>query len=159
MKIFDMAIDLELDGEQFYRSLAEDARSKGLKAIFNLLADDETRHKEIFEKMNDIGFPGKIETKIIKNANEVFRSIKRDELLGEKDQIEVYKKAREIEKKSIDYYKELFDLATDGTSKNAILMIIEEEKKHHNLLDFLIEHVSRPDTWVEDAEFYLKEEY
>jgi len=159
MDIFDMAIDLELSGEQFYRSLAQEAKSPGLKSIFNMLADDETRHREIFEKMSDMGFSGKIETKIIKNANEVFKSVGRDELLGEKDQVEVYKKAGEIEKKSIDYYKELFDLVKDDTSKNTILKIIEEEKKHHTLLEFLIEHVSRPETWVEDAEFYLKENY
>lgn len=159
MKIFEMAIELELNGEQFYRSLAEDAKSSGLKTIFNMLADDETRHKSVFEKMQSEDHSELSDTLIIKEANTVFKQLNKDDFTNEVKQLEVYKRALELEQKSIDYYNELIDLAEDENSKSALRKIIAEEEKHYNLLEFLIEYVAKPDTWVEDAEFYLKEDY
>jgi len=159
MKIFDMAIDLELNGEQFYRSLAEDSKSAGLKSVFNMLADDETKHKKIFEQMQESDEAEMDDTKIIQESNSIFKGLKKDDFINEKKQAEVYKKALELEQKSIIYYKELIDLAGNEKSKEALQKVIGEEEKHSRLLEFLIEYVSRPDTWVEDAEFYLKENY
>ena len=159
MKIFEMAIELELNGEQFYRSLAEDAKSSGLKTIFNMLADDETKHKSIFEKMQDEDQSEISDTVILKESNLVFKQLSKDDFVNEVKQLKVYKRALQIEKKSIDYYKELIDLTGDKNSKSILMKIIAEEEKHYNLLKFLIEYVAKPDTWVEDAEFYLKEDY
>ena len=159
MKVFDMAIDLELNGEQFYRSLAEDAKSSGLKSVFNMLADDETKHKMIFQNLGENVFTDIEDTAIISNSNTVFTTMKKEDFVNEKDQINVYKKALEIEQKSIEYYKELLGLAEDLQSATAVERIIFEEEKHSRLLEYLIEYVSKPDTWVEDAEFYLKEDY
>ncbi len=159
MKIFEMAIELELNGEQFYRNLAEDAKSSGLKTIFNMLADDETKHKYIFEKMQNEDHSEISDTLIIKEANTIFKQLNKDDFTDEVKQLEVYKRALELEQKSVDYYEELTDLTKDDNTKSALLKIIAEEKKHYNLLEFLIEYVAKPDTWVEDAEFYLKEEY
>jgi len=159
MKIFEMAIELELNGEQFYRSLAEDAKSSGLKTIFNMLADDETKHKTIFEKMQSEDHSEISDTLIIKEANTIFKQFNKGDFTNEVKQLEVYKRALELEQKSIEYYKELIYLAENEKTRSAILKIISEERKHSDLLEFLIEYVAKPDTWVEDAEFYLKEEY
>ena len=159
MKIFEMAIELELNGEQFYRSLAEDAKSSGLKTIFNMLADDETKHKSVFEKMQSEDHSEISDTLIIKEANTIFQQLNKDHFTNEKKQLDVYKRALELEQKSIEYYEELIDLAEDEKAKSALVKIIAEEEKHSDLLEFLIEYVAKPDTWVEDAEFYLKEDY
>jgi len=53
-------------------------------------------------------------------------------------------KAHEVKEK---YQEELF------------LRLAEEEKKHFFLLKNIVEFVSRPETWLENAEFYHLEEY
>ena len=159
MKIFDMAIELELNGEQFYRSLAEDTNSPGLKSVFNMLADDETKHKAVFENMQENDHSEIKDTAILKEADSVFKELNKDDFLNEEKQLDVYKKALELEQKSISYYGELIDLAEDERAKDALRKVIGEEEKHSRLLEFIIEYVARPDTWVEDAEFYLKENY
>lgn len=159
MKIFEMAIELELNGEQFYRSLAEDAKSSGLKTIFNMLADDETRHRSVFEKMQSEDHSELSDTLIIKEANAIFNQLNKNDFSNEEKQLDVYKRALELEQKSIDYYNELIDLTDNEGTKSSLLKIIAEEEKHYTLLEFLIEYVSKPETWVEHAEFYLKEEY
>jgi hypothetical protein len=37
--------------------------------------------------------------------------------------------------------------------------LADEEKKHMILMENLIEFVSRPDTWLENAEWYHLDEY
>ena len=159
MNVFDMAVDLELNGEQFYRSLAEDTKSSGLKSVFNMLADDENKHKMIFKNLGENVFTDIKDTAIISKSNTVFTTMKKEDFINEKDQINVYKKALELEQKSIEYYKELLGLAEDLKAATAVERIIFEEEKHRRLLQYLIEYISRPDSWVEDAEFYLKENY
>jgi len=159
MKIFDMAIDLELNGEQFYRSLAEDSKSPGLKRMFNMLADDETKHKKMFEKMQEDGDIEIEDTLILEESNSIFKDLKKSDIVNEEKQVKVYKKALELENKSIEYYGELMGLVENEKGKAALQKVIGEEKKHRRLLEFIIEHVSRPETWVEDAEFYIREEY
>lgn len=44
-------------------------------------------------------------------------------------------------------------------NKQQTINELEEEKKHYFLLDNIIEFVSRPEQWLENAEFYHLEEY
>ena len=53
MNVFEYAMQMEKDGEVFYRELAEKAGSKGLKNIFTNLADNEAEHFNIFKAMKD----------------------------------------------------------------------------------------------------------
>ena len=43
--------------------------------------------------------------------------------------------------------------------KRIFQKLAEEEKKHYFLLENIIQFVSRPETWLENAEFYHLEEY
>ena len=43
--------------------------------------------------------------------------------------------------------------------KKLLLKLAEEEKKHMFLLENLVEFVSRPETWIENAEFNHLVEY
>ena len=160
MNIFDIAIEIEISGEQFYRGLGENSSTPGMRSIFSMLADEETNHREIFEKMKQGSEIGMVpDTDINSKVDSIFRRMKKEDILSEKDQVEVYGKALGLEQKSIEYYTELLNSISDEDSKNAVRKIIKEEKKHERLIDYIIEHVSRPETWVEDAEFYLQDEY
>ena len=75
------------------------------------------------------------------------------------DQIDAYKKARDIEKKSRDFYLEKAGELSDPTQKELCLKIAEEEQKHYLILDNIIEFISHPDTWLENAEWRHIDEY
>ncbi len=49
MDIFDYAIQMEKDGEKYYREIAGKTNNKGLATIMNMLADEEVRHIQIIE--------------------------------------------------------------------------------------------------------------
>jgi len=69
------------------------------------------------------------------------------------------KKAQDIEKRSWDFYLEKSSEVKLQYQKEFFLKPAEEEKKHYFLLDNIIEFVSRPETWLENAEFCHLEEY
>ena len=51
MNIYDFAIQMEKDGEAYYRELGRKSKAEGLQFIFSILADEEVRHYTILEKM------------------------------------------------------------------------------------------------------------
>ena len=51
MDIFEYAIQMEKDGEDYYCQLAQQAANEGLKTILAMLADEEVKHRNIIEKM------------------------------------------------------------------------------------------------------------
>jgi rubrerythrin len=50
-EVFEFAIQIEENGEKFYRKVAEKMDNPDLKKTFKFLADQEIKHKEIFKKM------------------------------------------------------------------------------------------------------------
>jgi rubrerythrin len=73
-------------------------------------------------------------------------------------EIELYKKALEIEQQSRDFYLEKADEVAEA-QKEIFLELADEEKKHFFLIENIIDFVSRPERWLENAEFYHLEEY
>lgn len=69
------------------------------------------------------------------------------------------KKAQEIEKKSQIFYLEKADEVNNPSQKEIFLKIADEEKKHYFILENILDFVSRPQNWLENAEWYHLEEY
>jgi len=101
------------------------------------------------------------ETTILTDAKNIFAQIKESGESFDFDikQTELYKKAQDIEEKSRDFYLEKANEVKEECQKGLFLKLAEEEKKHYFLLDNIIEFVSRPEHWLENAEFYHLEEY
>ena len=74
-------------------------------------------------------------------------------------EVEMYQKAREIEKQAKSFYQEKADEVEDIAQKKIFNLLAAEEQKHYFLLDNIVEFVSRPQQWLEDAEFFHLEEY
>ena len=158
--ILEYAMQMEKDGEDCYRQLAQQTANKGLKTILVMLADEEVKHYNAVEKMKTVK-PRIAETTILTDAKNVFVQIKESGESFDFDttQIWLYRKARDIEKESRDFYLEKADKVAEEYQKELFLRLAEEEKKHYFLLDNIIEFVSRPEQWLENAEFYYLEEY
>ncbi len=161
INIFEYAMQMEKDGETYYRELAAGSTLEGLKKVLTLLAEDEVKHYETLRKLKEtlnVDFPG---TLILKNAKNIFIEMKEKEKnynIGT-TVIELYEKAVEIEKKSETFYKEKAETIENSNKKSILLKIAEDEKKHRFLLEDMIKFISRPKTWVENAEFNHLEEY
>ena len=160
MTILEYALQMEKDGEALYRELAQKFDDSGIKNIFNMLADDEVKHYKIFKDMEKEEKPQMAETEVLTSARNIFARLKEEKKIDYKlPQIELYKKAQELEKKTEDFYREKGEEVEDEYQKAMFLKIAEEEKKHYFLLDNIIEFVSRPQTWLENAEFHHLEDY
>ena len=159
MNIFDFAMQMEKDGEAYYRKLASEAGDEGLAEIFNMMASDEVKHFETFKKLKEKQAAAMPETAVLKNSKNVFAALKTKAVQPNKDQVKAYKMAQELEKKSEDFYRQKVLEVDDKQIKKLFAKIADEEKKHFFLLENIIQFVLRPQTWLEDAEFNHLEEY
>lgn len=158
MHIMEAAIAMEREGASFYDNLAADTQDEGLKKIFILLADDERRHERIFRAMAD-GVDGDEVPLNEHQSDELLSALDGQAFSETQKQKELYERALEIELKSIEFYTEAMDSLTNSTDAQIVRQVIQEERKHYDTLDTIVQMVSRPDSWVEDAEFGVRDEY
>lgn len=160
MDIFDFAMKMEKDGEQYYRELASKSKNKGVTNILTMMADEEVKHYNLMQRMKsespDIG-----DTEILKNVRNVFENMKDggDKFDFDSNQKDLYKKAQKLEKQSEDFYKSKSNQVDDDKKKAAFLKIADEENRHYRILQNLIDFVAKPETYLEDAEFSNLEEF
>lgn len=57
MEAYDYAIQMEKDGEDYYRNLATKHSDRGIVEILTLLANDEVRHRKVLEMMKRFTAP------------------------------------------------------------------------------------------------------
>ncbi|GAN32366.1 MAG: rubrerythrin [Candidatus Brocadia sp. AMX2] len=161
MNIYDYAMQMEKDGENYYRDSARKIDNAGLKKILGILANAEVKHYDILQKMKKNEKVQMPDTEILSNVKNIFVNMKEE---GETSgvtvsQQELYKKAQEIEKKSQIFYLEKADEVNNPSQKEIFLKIADEEKKHYFILENILDFVSRPQNWLENAEWYHLEEY
>jgi rubrerythrin len=165
MDVFEFAMNMEKDGENYYRELAGSANHKGMVNILNMLAEDEVKHYNILEEMKagatELGTRRAGDSEVLKTAKNIFQQMKEEG--GSFDfnisEIELYKKAQELEKGSEDFYVEKAGETASDVEKQILLKIADEEKRHYFLLENLIQFLSKPNNWLENAEFFHLDEY
>jgi rubrerythrin len=160
MNIFDFAMEKEKYSEDYYRQLAAKSNDKGLEAVFNMLADEEAKHYKIVSDMKEDIATDLAETAVLSDAKDIFAKMRESaqNFNFNISQTELYRKALKIEKQSRDFYLEKAN-EVEKAHKGIFLKLADEEKKHFFLLENIIDFVSRPETWLENAEFYHLEEY
>lgn len=161
MNIIDYALQMEKDGEAYYRELAAKAEHTSVKQVFEVLADAEAEHYSAFMQMKQNQPVTNNEEKHIARIKTLFTELKESGVQNtlSDDQVTAYIKARDIERKSQETYKLKAEELTDPKQKDICLKIAEEEGKHYIILDNLVELLQRPATWVEDAEWRNMEDY
>jgi rubrerythrin len=161
MDIYEYAMQMEKDGETYYRSSAEKVAHKGIQNILTMLADAEVTHYRMFEGMKKEEEVRLEDTKILSTVKNIFQKMSesKDFSLIRLSEIDLYKKAQEIEKMSRDFYLEKANQITDPSQHDIFLKVAEEEKKHYLILENIIDFVSRPDQWLENPEWYHLEDY
>ncbi|NTV29570.1 MAG: ferritin family protein [Candidatus Omnitrophica bacterium] len=162
MNILDEALKIEEQGERLYRSFARDASDKGANYIFDWLADQEHKHHAIFQRMKEGGHVPDVKSADLKGVRDIFSGWKdvRPGLDIKTDQVELYRQALVVEEKSVALYEEGAHIAADEPARSVFLRIAAEEKAHQQIMENIIDLVTRPDFWAENAEFgYRGEDY
>ena len=159
MNIFDYAMEMEKDGEQYYRELAEKTSHRGLRNILTMLADVEVLHRDTFRKMKEEKDFSAPESDILDKVKNVFAKMK-EEGAGkvEFSEADLYRRALELEEKSRDFYRDKAAETAVAEHRQVFLDIAEEEQRHYRILENIVDFVSRPEQWLEDAEWYHLDE-
>ena len=158
MDLISFAINMEVEGEAYYRKQATLHAGDGLKVVFTLLADEESMHAALLRRVAQ-GQPYTLEASARPEWRNVFTSKEnfQDETKQLPEQVDVYRMAHELEEKSIALYKQLLEQSSE--TRELFTFLIAQEQEHEQILDELIKRVNRPNEWVESAEFGLREDY
>jgi hypothetical protein len=147
---------MELDGRHFYLDLAKKTNNTGIKSILTIMAESETKHYNVILSMqkNDKTLYS-ADTEVLTKIKNIFVKMKEEKGIDvDVSQVEFYKKALEVEANSEKFYLERADAEKDPHRKKIFLTLASEEKNHCVLLENIVNFVSQPDNWVENAEWY-----
>ncbi len=161
MNIFEYAIKMEKDDENYYRELMGYTENKGIQSILKMLADQEANHYEILMKMSKEADADYIFTDVLDDVKNVFETLKAEKIPVNFNipQKEFYEKARDIEENSYEFYLQKSREVENPKHQKVFAVLAEEEKQHMFLMENFVDFVGRPDTWIENAEFTKLEEY
>ena len=162
MNVFEFAMQMEKDGEAFYRQIADKTKNAGLRKIFTTLADEEVVHYNTFKKLFESTAVTAVESNALAKAKNIFVEMKNSggfDLSAETPQTEAYRKAMDAEKEAYTFYEKKAGETKVAAEKKILQAFAREERRHYRLLEHVLEFVSRPDSWLEDAEFARLEEY
>ncbi len=155
MDIVEYALKMEKEGEAHYRTLSEQADNMGMKQIFDMLAKAEAEHYQTFLKLKENQPVPSRDDAILSRVKNIFEQIHDTEdwqnISG--DQADAYRQARDVEKKSEEFYLEKAEELSDPVHKELCRAIAEEERKHYLVLDNILQLISHPDEWIENAEW------
>ncbi|HWR45086.1 ferritin family protein [Sporomusa sp.] len=165
MDIFDFALKMELDGEKYYRELAEKVQYDDLKTVLVGLAEDEQSHYNIIlaaknKSLNDID--ANLSFSKVQNVFSINKEFftKNEEAIAKlkHEQMDVYRGALAKEHESVELYKKLKETAETQEQRLICDKLMTEEENHVTVLERIIEMLNHVNDWVESAEFNLKEE-
>ncbi len=163
MDLFDYAMKMEKDGEQFYRKLAGKSPDPGLARLLTMLADQEVRHFQTFQAMKRNEEVQVDQGTFRDDAKNIFQKLAESDKQADfsESEIDLYRRAQQIEKESRDFYLAKAEEVGSDAAKQALLKIAEEERLHYLMLGTMIEFVSRPEPgrWLENAEWYQTDEH
>jgi len=161
MDIFKFAMKQEKTQAKLYRTWGRKAKLPGLKRILEMLAKDEDKHFRIVRAMGKSLSPKMTRTPVLSKARSIFAKMKKLDFAGGRrlEPAIVFNKALSLEEKSRVFYLKKSKEATSKAHRDLFLVLSQEEKKHWILIENIIEFVSKPKTWIENAEFNHLEDY
>lgn len=161
MDIFEYAMEKEKYAQQYYQELAEKCPYEGMKYILSILADEEGRHYDFVKNLKEGSKEVPPVSDLAKNVTSAFEKMRdsKEKFTFHISQVELYKKAQEIEMTAKKHYLEKMEELDNEDQKKVFKMLADEEQKHYDLIGNIIDFIKTPDMWLENAEFYHIGEY
>lgn len=167
--LLQQAVQMEIDGREYYLSVAARTHNPLAKHTFETLAREEDRHRSYFEAyyaaaaagrnwpaMNDIGVEAPDRKR---RAETVFSRAAEQgqEGLPEADLPEAYNHAMEMERRTIEFYQGLRDKLEGDSVREFLNFIVDQERQHLELLSRSLDVVNEPEAWFFDEERWVVE--
>jgi len=160
MDILDFALQMELDGKNFYEKHASETNDKELKKILLMLAEEEQKHYNFFKQMKE----GKIDiaTQTMNTKSDTLHQVKnifvemsqgKDKKSFGEDVQSIWMEALKIEEKAEKFYREKAEIEADDTKKKLIKMIADEERNHVHMIDSVLTYLKFPQSFADTAQF------
>jgi len=153
MNTYDLVLTIEKEVEKYYMEQAEKNKDESLKKVFNVLAHEEEEHLKLLTSKKDHITAPIDDNDIINQAKNLFKDLGDIETFREDEpsQVDTYRKMLELEEKTRDFYRQLIE--KDPARKEVYQFLSDEEDKHCIIIEELIRLTSRPEEWIESAEF------
>ena len=141
-EVFEMALQIERNGEKFYRDSAKKVKDSEAQDLLTGLADMEIEHQKVFKSMKAALTPADQKAMTFDPTNEAglyLASLANTKVFFEKDiepsKLEgIFKSALAAEKDSIAFYLGMKDVVPKGSGRQKIEDIIKEEMRHIRIL-------------------------
>jgi len=159
MDVFDFAILKEKETMNTYLELINKYDDPGYKNTFRMLAGDEQKHINMLTEMKNSNKASLDNIHIEISNKYTFQEMGKESLRNIRREKDIYISARNAEKLSEHFYRHEADSTNNKSHKKTLTILAEEEVKHFNILDNIIELVEHPEQWAESAEFNHVEQY
>ena len=157
------AIQMEIDGKQFYLKAGKKSNNEAGQKLLESLAAEEDIHRKVFEDIfNDIsnkrGWPRKefhadggralrtVFTNAIENMDADIKSMP--------EELDAVKKAMEMENETFDFYREQAKKAVYDAEKQYYEALAGQEEEHHRVLLDYYEFLKNPAAWFVQKEHH-----
>lgn len=157
------AVDLELNGEKFYRRAAQITDNENGKAMFERLAKEEVGHLEevgrIFSAITGgDGWKTIVEEEMAKGArsklvdelDNAVRARKKGELA---DDAEALRIGMDMERRAMKFFEDLIARTEDPKVREFAEKLAEEEQFHYDMLQTQMDSVENMGVWVDMGDF------
>jgi len=153
---FQMAIDLEKEGREYYLEHAQEADNPLSKTVLESLADRELEH---IERIREIA-GGKTLSEaelgqfdIEEKTREVFEDFSEAEREGWKSEnTSVYEHALKLEEDLAELYKKMHNEADDEEEASFFQALMREEDKHFESIQNVVYFLTDRELWLSEEE-------
>jgi rubrerythrin len=140
--IFEMAVQMEKNGEKFYRTAADSLNDQSKKNLLNHLADMEVQHEKIFQALKSELSEKEKETTVFDPQGEAalyLKALVDTRVFFEKEMDvssmeKIFKAALEAEKDAIVFYLGIKESVPQNLGQNRLDAIIKEEMEHVRII-------------------------
>jgi rubrerythrin len=156
-----VALQMELDGKQFYLTASREAGDRLGKELFEWLAGEEDKHRQRFEQIYEAlrkneGWPVvEVKPEAGKGWTSLFRgAIERGKTGDNSKELDAAVKAMEMEEKTRKYYESQSREPLPEVARKFYSALAEEERGHYLALVEYREYLIDPAGWFRKAEHH-----
>jgi rubrerythrin len=150
MNSIEIAIKMETDAIKFYTEASEKTKNTVGKQMFISIVEDEKRHleplKQIFKGLNITIH----DVSPMENIRTVFESLKNGMMKrveATTDELEAFRIAMQMEKESVEFYKNASTDAKTEKEKALFERLVKEEQEHYNIFSNTYFFLSDTGNW------------
>jgi len=166
MGILQSAIQMEVDGKEFYQRASQKSSNKLGKELFQRLADEEDDHQKKFQQIYEALKEGqdwpdvKPPSEKGKKLKSIFAEVTKElgsEIKVAESELEAIKTAMDMENKTHDFYYSRSEQSTFPVEKRFYQTLAAEEQGHYLALLDSYEYLTDPVGWFTVTERWTLE--